>query len=161
MSSSDREKVLLADRLHSAAIHILRRVREEDLSTGITPARLSALSVVVFGGPLNLGDLAEAEHVRAATMSRTVDALEEADLVTREPDPNDARGTLVRATRAGTRLLQEARARRVEVLVKELEEMEPEEIDALSVSLAALARALELPARRPVHDELQAGHDRG
>ncbi|MGZ6143541.1 MAG: hypothetical protein ACXWLM_09385, partial [Myxococcales bacterium] len=58
---------LVADRLHSAAIHVLRRVRAEDTRTGLSPARLSALSVVVFGGPLTLGRLAAAEKVSAPT----------------------------------------------------------------------------------------------
>ena len=47
-----------ADRLHSAAIHLLRRLRREDAATGLSAPRLSALSVVVFGGPLTLGELA-------------------------------------------------------------------------------------------------------
>ena len=42
----------IADRLHSAAIHLLRRVRQQDTATGEGPARLSALSVLVFGGPM-------------------------------------------------------------------------------------------------------------
>ena len=66
----------LADRLHSTAIHLLRLVRVQDAATGIAPARLSALSVLVFGGPMSLNQLAQAEQVRPPTMSRIVDALE-------------------------------------------------------------------------------------
>jgi len=62
----------LADRLHSAAIHVLRRVAREDTASGLGGPALSALSVVVFGGPLSLGKLAEAEQVTPPTMTRTV-----------------------------------------------------------------------------------------
>ncbi len=54
----------VADRLHSAAIHLLRRLRRTDEATGLSPARLSALSVVVYAGPRTLGELAGIEQVR-------------------------------------------------------------------------------------------------
>jgi DNA-binding MarR family transcriptional regulator len=145
-----QEPVRLADRLHSTAIHILRRVRREDARSGLTPARLSALSVVVFAGPMKLGKLAEAEQVRPATMSRTVDALVESGLVTKRADEGDARALRIESTAEGTGLLQTARARRVHALVEGLEALEPGELEALDRALAALARAFDLPARHPV-----------
>lgn len=150
MSHTPQEVAHLADRLHSTSIHVLRRVRAEDLATGITPARLSALSVVVFAGPLKLGELADAEQVRPATMSRTVDALERDGLAARESDPTDARAVLVRATPEGTRLLQEARRRRVRALADELRRLDSEELETLDRTLSALARALDLPPHTPV-----------
>ena len=74
----------IADLLHSAAIHLLRRVRARDRSMGIGPAQLSALSVLVFAGPRSLGELAEAEQVRPPTMSRIVTGLVRAGLVARQ-----------------------------------------------------------------------------
>ncbi len=50
----------LADRLHSAAIHLLRRLRREDDASGLPAPQLSALSVIVFGGPIAIGALADA-----------------------------------------------------------------------------------------------------
>jgi len=50
----------VADRLHSAAIHLLRRLRRQDDAMGLTPARASALSILVFGGPATLTMLARA-----------------------------------------------------------------------------------------------------
>ena len=91
----------LADRLHSAAIHLLRGVRREDAEAGLPPAQLSALSVLVFGGPATVGRLAEIEQVRSPTMTRIVTALVAADLVTREPHPDDARSNVITATEAG------------------------------------------------------------
>src|ERR1700687_3372955 len=73
----------IGDLLHSAAIHLLRRVRERGGSMGIGPAQLSALSVLVFAGPRSLEELAEAEQVRPPTMSRIVTGLVRAGLVHR------------------------------------------------------------------------------
>src|SRR3954464_10292919 len=99
----------LADRLHSAAIPLLRRLRREDDAAGLPAPQLSALSVIVFGGPITLGALAAAEQVRAPTITKLVIALENAGLVEREPDESDRRIVRVRATAKGTRLLQEGR----------------------------------------------------
>jgi DNA-binding MarR family transcriptional regulator len=102
-----------ADRFHSAAIHALRHVRREDPQSGLSAARLSALSVLVFGGPRTLGELAAAEHVRPATMSRIVRALEDDGLVRRDSDPADGRVARLRATAAGERVMWQGRERRV------------------------------------------------
>src|SRR5947208_12142640 len=83
-SEGHSELLETADRLHSAAIHLLRRLRVGDRESGIGPAQLSALSVLVFGGPRSLGELADAEQVRPPTMSRIVSGLERAGLVKRE-----------------------------------------------------------------------------
>ena len=109
-----------ADRLHSAAIHLLRRLRREDAKTGLSAPRLSALSVIVFAGPLTLGELANAEQVRPPTMTRLVSALEDEGLVTREPDASDGRLTRIRATSRGRTLLLRGRARRVAALSAEV-----------------------------------------
>src|SRR3984893_10977493 len=95
----------VADRLHSAAIHLLRRVRKQDSATGEGPARLSALSVLVFGGPKTLGELAAAEQVKPPTMSRVVAGLARSRLIETSADPQDARRMRIRATTQGARLL--------------------------------------------------------
>jgi DNA-binding MarR family transcriptional regulator len=130
----------VADRLHSAALHLLRRLREQDDALGISPARLSALSVVVFAGPIGIGALATVEGVAAPTMSRLVDGLERDGLVVRGPDPDDARGVLVRATSKGTRTLTKGRRTRVETLASSLSRLSRDE-------LAAVARGAELIER--------------
>lgn len=130
----------LADRLHTAAIHLLRRVRREDDASGLSAPRLSALSVLVFGGPRTLGELAAAEQVRPPTMSRIVDALEGQRLVARERDDRDARRTRLHATRAGEAMLARGRARRVDALASAM--------DALSArDRTTLARAVDVLAR--------------
>jgi DNA-binding MarR family transcriptional regulator len=101
--------------IHSAAIHLLRRVSQVDGEMGITPARASALSVLVFGGPRTLTELAQAEGVTTATMSRLVAAMAEEGLVRRGPHA-DARSQQLHATPKGRRILERGRARREQAL---------------------------------------------
>ena len=108
-----------ADRLHSAAIHLLRRLRVRDRESGVGPAQLSALSVLVFGGPRSLGELAEAEQVRPPTMSRIVSGLQRAGLIKRHAT-EDGRRVRLEATAKGTKILWEGRRRRVESLANAL-----------------------------------------
>ena len=110
----------LAEDLHAAAIHLLRKLRREDAATPLPPARLSALSVIAFGGPIRISDLARAEQVRTPTMTPIVGALEQAGLVERLPDTTDARASILQVTARGRRLMADARARRVRVLADAL-----------------------------------------
>jgi DNA-binding MarR family transcriptional regulator len=121
----------IADQLHSAAIHLLRKLRKEDEGSGLNAPRLSALSVIVFGGPVTLGDLAAAEQVRPPTMTRIVNALEEQGLVLKKQNANDGRSTLLSATSAGKKLLMEGRARRVRALTKQIAALNHEQRSAL------------------------------
>jgi DNA-binding MarR family transcriptional regulator len=130
----------LADRLHSAALHLLRRLRIEDDVLGISPPRLSALSVVVSAGPLAIGALAIVERVAAPTMTRLVDGLERDGFVRRRRDPADARGVLVEATPAGRKVLTKGRAQRVQTLAASLAGLTSDE-------LAAIGRGAELIER--------------
>jgi DNA-binding MarR family transcriptional regulator len=132
--------VELADRLHSAAIHLLRRVRREDVTSGLPAPQLSALSVIVFAGPIALGALAEAEQVRPPTMTRVVIELERRGLVSRETGADDRRITRVTATAQGSHLLQEGRRRRVASLVNTLSQLTGRERALLGRALPILER---------------------
>lgn len=135
----------IADRLHSAAIHLLRRLRREDDASGLPAPQLSALSVIVFGGPITLGRLAEAEQVRPPTITRVVASLEAAGLVTRVPDPEDGRVVRVAPTARGTRLLHEGRRRRVANLAEALSTLPPSERAALHRALPILEKVVRGP----------------
>jgi DNA-binding MarR family transcriptional regulator len=106
----------LPDRLHSWAIRLLRRLRETDRLSPVSAAELSALSVIVYRGPLSLGELADAEQVRPPSASRTVASLVERKLVERERSDEDRRVLRITATRAGRKVLEEGRQRRLESL---------------------------------------------
>jgi DNA-binding MarR family transcriptional regulator len=115
----------VAEQLHSLAIHLLRKLRREDESSGLNAPRLSALSVIVFGGPVTLGDLAAAEQVRPPTMTRIVNALEDLGLVTKTRKAEDARSSHIAATADGRRLLMEGRERRVRALARQISFLRP------------------------------------
>ena len=130
----------LADRLHSTAIHLLRRLRREDDASGLPAPQLSALSVIVFGGPVTLGQLAAAEQVRPPTITKLVATLEADGLVVREADAADRRIVRVRATARGARLLQEGRARRVASLADSLRGLSGKDRAALERAVPLLER---------------------
>ena len=130
----------VADAMHSAAIHLLRGVRKEDVRAGVGPARLSVLSVLVFGGPARLSDLARIEQVRPPTMSKIVAGLEQRGLVRRRPNPRDARVAAIEATARGTKLLQDGRRRRVARLARSLQGLEAAEIELLGRAAAIIER---------------------
>ena len=134
----------LAQRLHAAAIHLLRRLRAEDDASGLTAPRLSALSVLVFGGPRSIGELAAAEQVRPPTISRLVRELERDGLVRREADAGDARIQRVFATPSGEALLAAGRARRVARLASSLAAL-PAADRRLLAQAAPLLEALARP----------------
>ncbi len=133
----ERDALALAEQLHSAAIHLLRHLRTVDDATGLSAPRLSALSVVVFGGPVTLGELARAEQVRPPTMTRIVTGLEKGGLVRREGDERDKRLTRIRATTKGQKVLMAGRSRRVELLAGAVEKLD-------STALADLERGAQL-----------------
>jgi DNA-binding MarR family transcriptional regulator len=130
----------VADRLHSAAIHLLRRLRVRDRESGIGPSQLSALSVLVFGGPRSLGELANAEQVRPPTMSRIVAGLESAGLVKRHATEDGRKMRLV-ATPKGTKIMWAGRKRRVELLAKALSSLREKDVQRLG-ELATLLQQL-------------------
>lgn len=131
----------VADRVHSLAIHLLRRLRRQDDASHLPAPQLSALSVLVFGGrALTLGELAAAEQVRPPTVTRLVAALEQSQLVVRMQDPNDARITRISATAKGERLLHEGRLRRVATLADAIRQLSAHERSVILEALPILER---------------------
>jgi DNA-binding MarR family transcriptional regulator len=128
----------VADALHSAAIHLLRRVRRVDDASGLSPAGLSALSVLVFGGSLRLTDLASAEHVTPATMTRLVNGLQMRRLVRRTKSNTDARETMIEATVKGIATMRSAKARRVRKLAEALRSLDPADFAKLKDAVGVL-----------------------
>lgn len=146
----------VADRLHSAAIHLLRHVRAEDVGTGLSAPRLSALSVIVAAGPISISALADAEQVRPPTISRLVKELEWQGLVARERDSEDRRVQRIRATAKGRKLLFEGKERRIARLASGIAQLTREE-RATVARAAAIIERLSLP---PDHPAKQGGTTR-
>lgn len=143
VSSEKKDRIEIADRLHSAAIHLLRYARKQDVLSQEGPARLSALSVLVFGGgPMTLGQLAAAEQVKPPTMSRIVAGLKQSGLARIDTDARDARRIRVSATPKGERLLQEARERRIQVLAELLGQVSEREAEVLRAAAEIMEEAM-------------------
>jgi DNA-binding MarR family transcriptional regulator len=117
----------LAARVNSAALHLLRRLAQDDRATGVSAPRLSALSVLVFGGPRTIGELAGIEGVTPPTMTRLVAAMVADGLVVRLEDPADRRIVRVEATGAGRALLLAGRDRRIATLTAMVKPLSPKE----------------------------------
>jgi DNA-binding MarR family transcriptional regulator len=140
MSSKIQGKEAIADSLHSASIRLLRIVRAEDAHTGIGPAQLSALSVLVFVGAKTLSELAAVEQVRPPTMSRIVDGLVKQKLADRVTEAADRRAVRITPTNKGRKLLLEGKARRVRALAKRLDGLTHEELVVMQKAGQILAR---------------------
>ena len=136
--SRERE---VADRLHSAAIHLLRRVRRTDVQTGVPAAQLSALSVLM-GGPRTLGEMAAAEQVRPPTMSKLVSEMEGAGLLRRAGDPADARVVRVDMTAKGRRVLAKGRDLRIADIERRLRAQGPQGVAAVESAVNVIERML-------------------
>jgi len=138
---------IVADRLHSAAIHVLRQVRREDQTLGIGPAALSALSMLVFGGPRPLTALAAAEQVRPPTMSRIVTGLVRAGLAQRRPHRRDGRSRIIAATARGRAVVRRGRRRRVAALARLLAPLGRHHLATIGRAVALVEAALAAPAQ--------------
>jgi len=130
----------IAERVHSAAIRLLRRLRKSDAAQGLSGPKSSALSVLVFGGPQTLKDLAAAEQVRAPTMSRLVAEMEADGLATKAGDKSDGRVVRIAATAKGKALLEAGRERRLEVLTAQVEALSRAERETLQKAAEILGR---------------------
>ena len=138
---ANRREREVADRLHSAAIHLLRRARRTDPLTGVSPAQLSALSVLM-SGPKTLGDLAAAEKVRPQTMSRLVSEMERAGVARKVTDRDDARVIRVHATPKGLRTLSRGRSMRIEAIERLMSELDADELGDVERAVGAIEKLL-------------------
>ena len=139
--SANRRERDVADRLHSVAIHLLRRARRTDPLTGVSPAQLSALSVLM-SGPKTLGDLAAAEQVRSPTMSRLVSEMERVGVARKTTDRDDARVVRVRATPKGLRALSRGRSMRIEAIERLISELDHEDLATIERAVGTIENLL-------------------
>lgn len=139
--AEDSVEMRAANAVHSLAIHLLRRARAADRATGLSPERLSLLSVVAYAGPVRVGALAEAEGVTPPAISRIVKSLESDGFVTRIRAPEDAREVLVAATAKGRKLMENGRRRRIELIAAEFRELSPRELSTVTQAATILMHA--------------------
>lgn len=138
------KSVEIADALHSKTIHLLRRLRLKDLASGVGPAKLSALSVLVFSPrPLSLAELAAAEQVKNPTMSRLVSGMEREGLVSISAAKTDARVMEIKPTKRGKRVLLAGKQRRVSSLANALNDLKASELAVLEQSVEILRSVIQ------------------
>lgn len=133
----------VATTLHRAAIRLLRTVRVADDETGVSAPKLSALSVLTFGGAQSLTSLARAEQVTSATMSKLVSDLEADGLVAKRVDKEDRRGLRIEVTAKGRTLMEEGRKRRLALLNTRIAKLTREERAQLADASAVMMRLAE------------------
>ncbi len=130
----------VANRLHSHAIALLRRARGGDRELGLTPERLSLLSILAYAGPKTVGELAAAEMVSAPAISRILGALESEGLVRRVRSALDRRQVHAHATEAGKALMEQGRAARVSRIAHELTQLQPDDLAILAAAMSVFDR---------------------
>ena len=136
------EAASLADRVHSAAIHLLRRLRRTDPLTGVNPAQLSVLSVLM-GGPRTIGDLAAIEQVQPPTMSRLIREMQAAGLVSRRRDDADGRVVWIQWTTDGESVLRRGRELRIATLRDQIDALPAADRQVLLAGLGVLERVVQ------------------
>ncbi|MFO7532164.1 MAG: MarR family transcriptional regulator [Candidatus Limnocylindrales bacterium] len=139
----------LAARLAGLSTVLQRHLSRADAGDGLTRARLSALGLLVMGGPRTLGELAAAEHVRPPTMTRLVHAMEADGLVTRAPNPADGRSVVIRATTHGEEQLEQGRVRQIAPLAASISDLDAAERLQLEDAADLLGRLLRSSAWEP------------
>lgn len=144
-SQGNDETIATGERLHRLAVYVLRVIRSEHSTAGISIARLSALSAIAEFGPISVGDLALRERVRSPTIVQVVRELERRASVTTENDPSDKRVTLVRVTDAGLAELAEDRARVGRAIESALRTGPPADEKSLRRCIDTLCQALRPP----------------
>lgn len=110
---------------------------------GITRGELAVLEAVVAGevapsGGIAPSDLAERAGVTRAGMTKRLDRLEQAGLVSRVPSSVDRRSVAIRPTDAGRRLLPGATAARDRAEARLLARLSPSELAGLEAALHRL-----------------------
>ncbi|MEV7939739.1 MarR family transcriptional regulator [Kitasatospora sp. NPDC088264] len=140
----------LADTMTRAIKRIRRQTGRQLEPYGITPGQARALNTLAHAPgcelpdhPMRLSDLAERLHIAPRSATTVVDALEEAGLVERRPDPADRRAVRILLTEAGRAAVERIGQVRHEVAQEYFGEVSPDEQEVLlRVLRAAEARFL-------------------
>jgi len=109
----------------------------------LTMAQLSALVKIEEHGPLRIGELATREGVAGPSMIRTLGPLTDGGLIRRDPDPKDGRSSFVTLTPAGTRVLNQIRRDRSELLTRRAARLTEEQLAVLVEAVPVLQLLLE------------------
>jgi DNA-binding MarR family transcriptional regulator len=126
------------NRLRIALGRISRTVDRETASDGLTRSTQSLLGTLARHRSLGMGELADIEGLNPTMASRLVGKLADAGLARRIPGDDDRRAVIVEVTPEGTKLHHRLRRRRTAVLAGWLDDLSPDERDALLQAVPAL-----------------------
>ena len=137
------EAVDVANRIRPALLKLARELRRESHALGVTGGQVTLLIQIHKHRGIGVRDLAALERMSPAAMSGYVDRLEKAGLIRRTPDAIDRRRHGLSLTDEGERVLRSVKSRRTAWLAARLEQLTPEELDALDTAVEPLLRLLE------------------
>jgi DNA-binding MarR family transcriptional regulator len=143
------DPVDLADAFFTVSHALKRAINARVQPTGLSLARLRVLYQLDASPGIRIGELSTCVDVAPRTMTSTVEAMERDGLVTRRPDPNDGRATIVTITDAGRRSFAEGRRVQASVIADLFASLDADQREALGevlVRLQELATADALPA---------------
>ena|SRR5438105_4916144 len=136
------DAVEVAGHLRPVLLRLSRELRRETRAFGVTAGQATLLAQIEKHGTIGLGELAAGEGVSAAAMSKHVDRLEAAGLVTRSPG-GDRRRVEIELSAAGRRVLRKVRSHRTAWLAERLGRLDGDDLDAVERAIAPLAALLE------------------
>ena len=138
-----KDHVEVANRLRPVLLQLNRFLRREAHALGITGSQATILRLIQVAPELGASDLAAREGVSAPAMTRYLDRMEKAGLITRERSPDDARRVLLGVTKKGAKVVQSVRRRRTAWLAERLDRLSPDELEQLDEAADLLARLVE------------------
>ena len=138
-----KDHVDVANRLRPVLLQLNRFLRREAHALGITGSQATILRLIQIAPELGASDLAAREGVSAPAMTRYLDRMEKAGLITRERSPDDARRVQLGLTKKGTKVVQSVRRRRTAWLAERLDRLSPRELDMLDEAAVLLAQLVE------------------
>jgi DNA-binding MarR family transcriptional regulator len=143
ISSTDISTVASSVRL--SVTRLARILRQQD-GGGLTPSTTSALAMLNRFGSMTLGELASREHLAAPTVTRIVEKLQVAGLVTRRVSEHDGRVVYVEVSEKGRRLMLDLRSRRTQWLIDHMEGLSAAELETLRRAAPILERIVDAAA---------------
>lgn len=131
--------------IRRGTIRLALRLRAERSEDSLPPSMLSVLGHLHRDGPLTAGQLAAADRLQPQSLTRTLAALEEQELIVRRPGELDRRQSLLAITQAGRRRLIDDMRQRDAWLAKAMERaLSPTERDLLKLAGPLLERLAEI-----------------
>jgi len=149
----DGETEVILGIIETELAHLMRLGEASRRSSAAAPHRaLDRAAYVILrqladGGPQNVSALAARLNLDGSTITRQVAAMQRDGLVSRTADPNDGRGTVVTATRAGLRRMEHVSAARRELYGRILADWSERDRRSLATLMHRLNESLDRHTR--------------